>query len=326
MAGLRGNIAWLAGAKQTARGTPATLVAPTGFKNAFSGGSIGPVRESDNLAETDSSRDRGVSYITTSGVEGEPEVYVRDSSIVFWLRNALGSLATAGTTPNFTHTVTPSNSLPYVTLWRDIADTLYEQYQDCKVSSLNISAEAGAPLTATIGVQGLQATRLTVAPDNAAVVPIENSAVYNYNDATVTLGGGATALVRSFELGIDNNVTRQQTDNVIPYDLVEGTREVTLGFDLIFETLTEYNQFHYGGAAGTVISPNIYTTSAAFSFDKGTNNSVAFNLPSIAYEEFPVEPDAGGDPVTVSVRAVAQRGASPVVTATVKNQTAGTAY
>ena len=129
-------------------------------------------------------------------------------------------------------------------------------------------------------------------------------------------------MVRSFELNIDNNLSLQQTDASVPYDVVEGTREVSLSFDLIFETLSEYNAFHYGGTSGTAVSSNIYTTSADFQFDNGANNQIKFTLPSIAYEEFPVEPSAGGDPVTVSVRAVAQRGGSPVITAVVKNQDA----
>ena len=321
MAGLKGNVAWLMAAKQTVKGTPATPAVATTYKNPFSGGNIGPVRETDNLAETDASRDRGVTYITTSGVEGTPEFYARDSSAAFWLHKVLGSVATTGTT-NFTHTITPGSTLPYITAWRNIGDLLWEQYLDCKVSSLTIGAEAGQPLTISAGIQGRQATRLTADPSTAPVIPIESGAVYSFNEAAVTLGGGATALVRSFELSIENNVSRQQTDDVIPYDVVEGMREVSLGFDLIFESLDEYNKFHYGGAAGTTISPNVFTTSAVFTFSKGANNEISFNLPSIAYEEFPVEPDAGGDPIVASVRAVAQRSGSPVVTATVKNQIA----
>jgi hypothetical protein len=150
--------------------------------------------------------------------------------------------------------------------------------------------------------------------------------VYNFNDATITLGGGATALIRSFEFSLENNLTMQQTDDVEPYDVVEGTREIDLSFDLIFETLDEYNKFHFGGAAGVNVSKDIFSTSAVFSFDKGANNGISFNFPSIAYQEFPVEADPGGDPVVVSARAVAQRSGSPITTVTVKNQSAGTRY
>lgn len=309
-------------AKQTAKGAAAVPAVLTTYKVPFAGGNVNPVRETDNLAETDSNRDRGVTYVTTSGVEGSPEFYVRDAPIAAWLFYALGANVDAGTMPNFTHTITPANTLPYVTIWRSLADTLWEQYRDCKVSTLTIGAEAGAPLTCTAGIQGLQATRLTTDPSTTPAIPLQSGPVYNYNNATVTLSGGATALVRSFELTIENNVTRQQTDDVIPYDVVEGTREVTLSFDLIFETLNEYNAFHYGSTSGTSISPTLYTTPAIFSFSTGANNSIAFNLPSIAYEDFPVEPSPGGDPIVASVRAAAQRGASPVVTATVANQIA----
>jgi Phage tail tube protein len=329
MAGLRGNTAWLLAQKQTAKGAIATPVAPVAtpgtagaWKMPFSGGNIGPVRETDALSETDSSRDVGVSYVSSSGVEGSPEFYVRDASIPFWLLASLGSLATAGTTPNFTHTITPAASLPYISVWRNVSDTLWESYLDCKVGSLSISAEAGGVLTATAGIQGVLPTRLTSAP--GAAVTLDSGPVYKFHDrptaGVVTLGGGATALVRSFELSIENNLQRQQTDAVTPYDVYEGQREVSLGFDLIFESLDEYNKFHYGGAAGTQISNNIFTTSAVFTFERGTDNSIAFNLPSIAYQEFPIEPSPGGDPIVASVRAVAQRGGSPVVTATVKNQ------
>jgi hypothetical protein len=321
MAGLKGNVAWLMAAKQTAKGTPATVAATTTYKMPLTGGNMGPVRETDQLSETDASRDQGISYVTSSGVEGSPEFYVRDASIGFWLHKVLGADAPTGTMPNFVHVLTPSNTLPYITAWKMLGDTLYERFQDCKVGSMTISAEAGAPLTASVGIQGVNSTRLPTNPDNTGLVAVDSGSVYNFNDAAVTLGGGATALVRSFELTIENNLTRQQTDDVQPYDVVEGTREISLGFDLIFETLDEYNKFHYGGAAGTVISPNIFTTSALFTFSKGANNEISFNLPSIAYEEFPVEPDAGGDPVVSSVRAVAQR-TGTILTATVKNQVA----
>lgn len=322
MAGIRGNIAWLMAAKQSAKGTLATPAVATTYKNPFSGGNIMPVREMDNLAETDSSRDRGITYVTTSGVEGSPEMYARDASAGFWLFSALGADAPTGTMPNFTHVITPSNNLPYISCWRNIGDTLWEAYKDCKVSSLVFSAEAGQPLTMTAGIQGLSTTRLTADPSTSPAIPIQSAAVYSFNEATVTLAGGATALVRSFELTIENNVTRQQTDAVEPYDVYEGTREVSLTFDLLFETLAEYNNFHYGAPAGTAISPNVYTTSAIFSFDKGANNSIAFNLPSIAYTEFPVEPSPAGDAIISSVAAAAQRGGSPVITATVKNSVA----
>jgi hypothetical protein len=325
MAGLRGNIGWIMSQKQTAKGTLATPAVPGvaagAWKSALSGGGLGLTRTIDQLAETDSSRDQGVSFVSTEQNGGSPEFYVRDDSIGYWLWTVLGADAVAGTT-NFTHTITPSNTLPYISAWRDVSDTLWEAYQDCKVSSLAITASAGQPLAATATLAGVASTRLTVDPSTAGPIILSNGYAYNYNDCVVTLSGGVTALVSSFTMTISNNVTSQQTDSVSIYDVIEGQRTIELDFDLIFETLNEYNAFHYGSTSGTTVSPTIYTTSADFKFSHGANNSIEFNMPSIAYTEFPVDVNPNGDPITASIKAIGQRNASPIVTATVKNQVA----
>ena len=322
MAGLRGNEAWLMFAKQSAKGSLATPAVLTTHRTALSGGNIAPVFESDIFAETDASRDQGSPYKTTSGVEGSPEVGVRDKNIGLVLLGVLGADAVTGTGPDYTHVITPSNTLPYMSFWKGLSSTLYESYRDCQIGSVTLSAEAGGVLTAAMGVQGLVPTRLTSDPSVTPAIPMDSGALYKYSEVAVTLGGGATSLISSFELTIENNVTRQQTDDIVPYDVVPGVREVTLSFDMIFETLDEYNKFHYGGAAGTSPVNTIHTTSATFTFTKGANNEIAFNLPSIAYTELSPEPDPGGDPIVVSVAATAVRSGSPVVTATVKNQVA----
>lgn len=319
MAGLSGKQGWVGAAKQTARGAAAAL--PT-YKNPFSGGNIAPVRETDRLAETDSARDQGAAFVTTAGVEGAPEMYVRDDSLGFYLAAGMGGVAAPTGAGPFVHPITLADALAYHTFWRNVGGTngVTERFVDCFVSAITVAAEAGAPLTSTVNVQGLSSEFLT-AP--VAGATLNAGPVYSYNEAAVQLGGAATRLVRSFELTVENNVSRQQTDDVIPYDLVVGQREITLGFDLIFESNAAYREFHYGGAAGTAISPNIFTTDATFTFTKGTHQLV-FDLPSIAYEEFPVEPDPGGDPIVVSVRAVAQKatGVTDLLTATITNDVA----
>lgn len=325
MAGLRGNVGWVMAQKQTVKGTLATVALPGvgagAFKTALAGGGIGPNRTIGQLAETDASRDQGVSYVQSESIGGSPEFYVRDDNLGFWLQTVLGSDAVTGTT-NFVHTLTPSNALPYVSIWRDVSDTLFEAFVDNKVSSLVVSAQAGQPLTATATTVGASSTRLTVDPSISPAIPLSNGFAYNFNGATVTLGGAQVHNVSGFTLTIDNNVSAQQTDNVYAYDVTEGQRQVSLDFDMIFENLNEYNSFHYGSTSGTALSNNIYTTSMDLQFDNGANNQVKFHLPSIAYSEFPVDVNPNGDPITVAVKSVAQRSGSPIVTATVKNQVA----
>lgn len=321
MAGLRGNQAYLVQAKQTAKATP-----PTAWQDKifFSGGSLNPTKGTDQLAETDDTRDAGDDYITQTASEGSPEVYARDDSIHHILEYALGATSIDATrTPDITHTITPASALPYVTFGRAIGGTLFEQFNDCKVSELTISAGTASPLTAALTIMGRSSTRLTAEWTAGLAPPAESTAApLNFNEATVTLSGGATALVSSFECTISNNVTLQQTDDSVPYDVVEGQRSVSLGFDIIFENLDEYNLFHYASKTGTAQSSAIYTTSAEFLFTKSAKNTLKFTFPKVAFQEFPVEPDPGGDPVTVSARARAQRHASGFITAVVANQKA----
>ncbi len=248
---------------------------------------------------------------------------MRDANIHHFLTAALGAQADSGAT-NYTHTITPANALPYYTLYREIGGTLFEQFNDCMANEITISADAGSPLTCSLSFLGLSATRLASQPGtiSSIALPDATKPAYNFGEATVTLAGSGTALVSSFELTLSNNTSTQQTDDFAFYDVVPGQRELTLGFTLIFETLAEYNRFHYGGTGGTAQSPTLATVAANFTYTKGANNSVAFDFPSLAYEELPVDPDPSGAPITVDVRARAQRGSSPIVTATVKNQVA----
>lgn len=319
MAGIPGNRAYLVAAKQSAK-----AVEPTAWQDKyfFEGGNLSPSRGTDQLAETDDTRNAGDFYVTQTAVEGSPEVYGRDDNVHHFLEYALGSSVHTGST-NFTHTITPAASLPYITFGKGQGNLLFEQYNDCKVDELTVAAGTASPLVVTAGIQGRSAKRLATEWATGLAPPAASTNTpLNFNNALIKLGGAETRLISSFELTISNNLSLQQTDDSVPIDVVEGTLGVTLGFDLIFETLAEYNKFHYGAEAGTTQSPNIFTTNANFLFEVGVNNSLEFIFPKLAYTEFPVEPDPGGGPVVVSVRAAAQRHAEGFVKAVSKNQKA----
>jgi hypothetical protein len=315
VAGVRGNQADFRIGKQSAKGTPVTAFTDDLF---FTGGSLEPTREIDQLSETDSNRHEGEDFVQQTAASGSPECYVRDASIHHILQSAMGTLVTSGST-NFTHTLSLANTIPYYTFGRSLGGILFQEFDDCKVNELTISADTASPLTATIDFMGRSATRL-VADGPGAIPAASTVAPFTFNEATVTLGGVATSLISSFEVTITNSVSLQQTDDAIPYDVVEGKREITFAYDMIFEDMVEYNKFHTGTGAGTTQSNSVYTTSLDFLFSHGVNNSLDVSSTKVAYEEFPVEPDAGGDPITVAVRARHQR--SGTFAAIVKNQQA----
>jgi hypothetical protein len=230
--------------KQTAKGTPA-VPRPRTPTRSRSRRLHRPVRTIDQLAETDASRDQGVSFARSGGVEGTPECYVRDASIGALLFYALGADARPAHAELHAHAHAGELD-PVRHLLADIADTLFEQYQDCFVSSLTIRAGRRRPAH---GSRRRQRPPVH-APDGGPFGHPGDPAPVRLRLQLQRRDGHARRrrdrAVSSFELTIDNNVTRQQTDDFVPYDVVAGQRQVSLSFDLIFETLAEYNKFHYG--------------------------------------------------------------------------------
>lgn len=319
MAGIRGNQAYLVAAKQSGKGSEPTKWQ---HKTFFSGGSIAPTKATEQLSETDDTRNAGDFYVTQTSFEGTPEFYARDQIIHHWLEYVLGSAEHTGAGP-YVHTIKPAATIPYVTFGRMIGATLYEQFNDGKVSELTVSAGTASPLTASASIVGRGAKRLTAEWTSELAPPAAASNVpFNYNNALVKIGGAETRLVSSFEATFSNNAAVQQTDDSVPYDVVEGLFATTMGFDLIFDSLVEYNKFHYGGEAGTEQKPELPSTSFSFEFNLGANSKLLFTFPKVIYQEFPVDPNPGGDPIVVSVRGAAQRHAEGFVTATVTNSVA----
>lgn len=321
MSGLAGNVAWLALGKQPAKGTAATT--PSVWTPMSSTARPAPSREMDRLSETDADRDPGATYLKSTSVGGGAQVYGRDSVLDLIFGGVLGTVVDSGTTPNYIHTATTAIALPYFTVWTMVGNTLFEKLTDVQIGEATVRAGAGEPMTVDLTFMGLQAVRLTADP-SAAWTPLvlDSDPVYTYNEAVVTLGGSASQLLSSFELSISNNLSLQQTNGLVPLDMAAGRMEVGLSFDMIFQDLTKYNNFYYGSASGTAPATTIFSEAMDFTFSKGTNNSVDLSLPKVTYEEFPVEVQPDGSPITVSVRANVDRNAGSLLTATVKNQKA----
>lgn len=339
MSGVAGNNAWWMFQVQTAKGTPATVALPINttagkkvgaFKVPFSGGNIEPNRVFGKLAETDSSRDVGVSFPKVGGLTGTAEAYVRADSIGALMYYVCGESTEAGTEKKWTHTAKPATTIPYVTFWRAIhpgggTPELFEQFEDCFLSSLQIKTTAGEPLTAAATVQGIKTTRLTADPSTAASIPLDKEYVYNFNDAIVKVNTVESSLISSFDMTINNAVTALQTDSFSPLDVVAGLRTIDLTFDIVFESITQYNEFNYGASGGTAESNKLFTSELEFEFkQKPTGHeeeTLKFKFPKVAYETYPITPNTSGAPIVVAVKGVAQRN-TPIFESVITNEVA----
>lgn len=113
MAGVSSRIGTFGLAAQSAKGSAAASPTSSFF---FAGSpSLSPVKETARYTMTDSGRDLQGSFTSAYRVEGDVPLYLHPQNIGILFYGALGANADTGTT-NYTHTITPADDLPYMTM------------------------------------------------------------------------------------------------------------------------------------------------------------------------------------------------------------------
>ncbi len=294
--GIPGNAVTLAVGKQSAKGTPQTT--PT-YKLKLTGGDVAPDRNIIQLAETDATRQAGASVVVGESVAGSTTHYLRpdDFGLIAYL--AMGANADSGTTPNYTHTATSSNSAPYATLYKAYnSTTLVDQYVDCRVTSLTVSGQAGGALTYAVTWAGLSATLGSTDPVLAAV----SQTPLVYPNVTVTKGGATPGTVDSFDLTINNSGAMVQGDSGLAnIDYVFGLFSVSGTMSLLFQSDADYRAFHTGSTSGTALSSTIFAEALTILAQVNANLSVSFVMTQVEYTAYPLAPNVDGSPIRVAM-------------------------
>ena len=152
------------------------------------------------------------------------------------IKCALGSLSSAGSGDPYTHTYTPAFDQPSMTMdfqrGTNLDDSM-ERFTGMKVSSMTISAEAGAEMTCSFDLIGKDGATRT-ANITSDFPPYDQ--VYHYEAGSLTMGGTlsiASLDIRSFELSMDNKLDRRNllgsklTGEPVPTDVREVTMSIT---------------------------------------------------------------------------------------------------
>lgn len=296
MPAISGNEFTLAVGKQTAKGTP--QITPL-YKQKITGGDVSPTRDELELAETDASRQGGDTVIVGAHVEGSPTFYLRPDDFGLWAYAALGANADTGTGPNYTHTATPANSGPYLTIYKNVgAGILVDQYSDVRCTGLHAAGQAGGALTYTPDLYGLTTAFGATDP----VLAVVTQAPLVYPQVTVTKGGSAPGTIESFSIDIVNGGQALQGDKQIqPYEYVWGQLGVSGTFTMLFESDADYRAFHTGSTSGTAWATTLFAESLTILAQANANLSVQFTLTSVAYTSYPVAGDPGGAPIRVAI-------------------------
>jgi len=167
---------------------------------------------------------------------GTVEIPAYYDGIGLFIKAALGSVATTGSSPLFTHTYTPAEDQPSLTVdfqrGSNLANSM-EKFTGVKISTMTISAEAGSEMTCSFDVLAKDGATRT---SNITFTAPTFDQVYHYEAGDLSLGGTlsiSTLAIRSFELTLDNKLDRRNllgsklTGEPVPTDVREVTMSIT---------------------------------------------------------------------------------------------------
>jgi len=321
VASIPSNIGTIAIAKQSAKGTAAA--APTVKFALCDPPDISPLKETARYTMTDTGPDQGPAYTTRMGVSGSFPVYLHYDGFALLAYLIQGSNADAGATPNYTHTATPADTLPYCTIWRSVGNVLFEKYTDCKVNTLRIESSAGQPAKVMVAVEGILSNFLA---SDTVLARLTSPGLLHMEAKGAFMFGGTARKLHQLTLELNRNVAPYQADDYLAEQIDEGQRVITMSFATRFGGATafpDYRQFYYASDAGTDLSPAIGTQAFEVTFTRDVNSSVDILLPQLKYAAIPVHADPGGAPIDVEVSCEVEKPAgSPICTIVTKDQTA----
>jgi hypothetical protein len=290
---VQGNTRLIYAGIQASKGTP--LATPTHVFRVNGDAAFNPDREIIELPETDGSSQRPDSNVVGASPKGGWQGWMRASEYAFLARAVMGSNADSGAGP-FVHTATPSNALPYLTLWDVIPGLQCTQYVDARISSLGASGEALQGVQYSVQAVALSAI-LGVTEPVAPAAPATDLK-YSYPLVKVTIGGAAPLTFDAFSIMIERNVTVLRGDGgLAAFDSVPGQFAVSGTARKIYVSDADYRKFHGGAAAATVLTTTIFSEAFLLEIAESATLRVEYTSSGIQYVDTQVPVNVDGSPI-----------------------------
>jgi hypothetical protein len=181
------------------------------------------------------------------------------------IKAAMGSVSTTGAGPSYTHTFTPSATLPSLTCELQRGTGSSEKFLGCMISSLSFSGSAGEEIMMSVEFIAQDANSRA---GSASSTFGSGRQVFHFEAGTLSFGGN-TYNVRSFECTIDNKLERRQVlgDKKTLEPAINDVREAMFNLTLEMEDDNLYN----AQLADT-------TSDAILIFSNSDSDSITFTL------------------------------------------------
>jgi len=314
-----GNTRVVYTAVQSGQGTAATT--PT-RKLELTADTLDPGRQLITLPETDSSSQAPNPAVVGGEPGGSFSTWLRPNAVDQLFSGLQGAKSSSGS-GNYTHTLTPSLTQKFLTIWDVIPGKTTTKYVDCIVKSCAISGQSGQGITAAWDIRALSALMGQTEP--SAPTDFAADVAMTYPQVTVTRGGTHAGDVDAFTLTIDRGGGYFHGDNGLAAAAYAfGLYTVTGSATIAFQNDQELRAFNTGATNGTALTTTLYNQTLDILVQIDSNTSFDFLSQGIIYTAYPVSIDTGGAPTTVAAAFQTKRQStwSDNMTVTAKNQNA----
>lgn len=290
-----GNTRLLYGAIQSGKGVAAST--PTIVFRIRDQAAMDPGRTIIQLPETDGSSQQPLNVVVGSAPTGGFGTWMRASEFDWLAQCALGADADSGSADPWTHTATPTQSMPYVTFWDVIPGVQCTKYIDCRVGTLGAAGSA---------LQGIEVSVSNIVALSAALGATEpttptapaSDRPFSYPMVTTTIGGSAPGTVDAWTLNINRNVTLLHGDlGLASYDSVPGIFAVDGSFRKIYVSDADYRKYHGGSSGATTLTTTIFTEALDLLIQAAVGRSVRFTSLAMEYTATTVPVNVDGTPI-----------------------------
>lgn len=292
-----GNRRSLYAGLQTAKGTPQTT--PT-LKLRVQDFSPSDVRQMIELEETDASSQDGENVVVGLTPGFTVTKYLRPSEDDLLLYALLGDNVDSGTNPNFTHTIAPLVTSPYLTVYEAEPGIMVNRYQDVKITQAVIRGGAGQALVVTYTCEALD----FLAGETEPAVPTApvSELPFVYPEVTNTLAGSAPGTVDEFEITIARGGQRIQGDlGMASQDYVNGKFVVSGSITKYVTNDTSGDDYQRaidtGTKAGTTPDTVVYGETLNIQALRNANLSISFDMDEVQYTTRQAGPRTDGSPL-----------------------------
>lgn len=222
----------------------------------------------------------------------------------------------------YKHTLTPANDQPYLTVWKELGDSIFEKFVDVKLTAANLEYAAGGDLALSSTLMGLNFQRLASSPGGGTH---DLDVPFRVPGAKYTIGASPDDTLASGNVNMEAAQNAVQT-NKITYSYIQpGTRTITFGYEGVYVDVTRYAQVYYDKSDGTGTVPAEAPFFAAVTKQFGPDYGpyIKYTLAKALFYEATSDPDPGGAPMMISVAGAADIPASgPIATVEVVNDVA----